>query len=467
MTRRIFIASMLVVLGVAAGAQPRAKYVFYFIGDGMGVNQVNAAETYLGALKGEIGTEPLCFASFPNAALVNTQSATNGVTDSAAAGTALSSGRKTKNGCVGMLQDLATSVKSVAEAARDAGAAVGVSTTVSIDHATPAAFYAHVKDRGRYHEIGRQLIQSKFDFFAASDFLEPEKDGENLYDLSEKGGYTIARGLRDFKSKEASAERVILFQSEEDSRKDKSCLPYALGRGGDALTLRQIAESGAEYLMGRKKNGFFFMLEGGKIDWSCHSNDIASAIHEVIDMDEAVKAACEFYKRHPGETLIVITADHETGGLVLGRGKYELHLDALRNQRQTAGAFTQRMDSLRLAMQGGLRWDDVKSLLADGFGFWDKVALSDKQAERLRKAFEKMQSGDAQDMKSMYARLDEMSDTAKDILAEISMTGWQSGGHSDGYVPVFAIGAGAERFHGRMDNTMIPKIIAEAAGWNL
>ena len=244
-------------------------------------------------------------------------------------------------------------------------------------------------------------------------------------------------------------------------------LPYALDRSDDDLTLKQIAESGIDFLMDKKKDGFFFMLEGGRIDWSCHSNDAAPMIAEVIDMDEAVKVAYEFYKQHPDETLIVITADHETGGLVLGRGPYELHLDVLQNQRQTVGTFTKMVDELRKEKGDNLQWEDVKALLTKGFGFWDKVKLSDKQTARLQKVFDKMKAGDSKDTKSMYARQDELANTAKDILAEIALVGWQSGGHSNGYVPVFAIGAGAEQFHGRMDNTMIPKIIAKSAGWNL
>lgn len=467
MIKRLFFASMLVVLSIAALAQPKAKYVFYFIGDGMGVNQVNATETYLGALQGRIGIEPLCFASFPNSAMVNTQSATNGVTDSAAGGSALASGNKTKNGALGVLKDLTTNVKSVAEAARDAGSAVGISTTVSVDHATPAAFYAHVGNRSEYHKIGLQLIESKFDFFGASDFLDPVKNGENLYELSEKGGYVIARGLEDFKAKKDKANRMILFQTEEASKRDKSCIPYLLDRREGDLTLKQIAESGIDYLMSKKKKGFFFMLEGGKIDWACHSNDIASAIQETIDMDEAVKVAYEFYKKHPKETLIVISADHETGGLALGRGPYELHLDVLQYQRQTPGAFTNQVDSLYRLKKSELQWDEVRELLAKGFGFWENVRLDDSQTDRLRRAYHKMMAGDAHDTKSMYDRQNELANTAKNILAEVALVGWQSGGHSDGYVPVFAIGVGADKFNGRIDNTEIPKTIAKIAGWNL
>ncbi len=282
---------------------------------------------------------PLCFPSFPNSALVNTQSGTNGVTDSAAGGTALASGNKTHNGTLGMLKDLTTNVKSIAEEARDEGYAVGISTTVSVDHATPGAFYAHVQGRGEYHKIGLQLIDSKFDFFAGSEFLKPVENNEDLYKLAKKGGYTIARGLQDFKKKEKKADKIILFQTEEAAKINTSCLPYALDRKPGDLTLKQIAESGIDYLMKKNKKGFFFMLEGGKIDWGCHSNDAAAFINELIDMDDAVRVAYDFYKQHPDETLIVITADHETGGLALGRGPYELHLDKLKEQRNTAATF--------------------------------------------------------------------------------------------------------------------------------
>ena len=148
MKKRFFSTLSILLVALACFAEGKAKYVFYFIGDGMGVNQVNAAETYLGALEGRIGIKELCFPSFPYVGLINTQSATNGVTDSAAGGTALASGNKTKNGALGVLKDLTTPVSCIAHWAQEAGAAVGVTTSVSIDHATPAAFYSHVAKRG-------------------------------------------------------------------------------------------------------------------------------------------------------------------------------------------------------------------------------------------------------------------------------------------------------------------------------
>lgn len=466
MNKKFFSVLLLAMASIVSFAQPKAKYVFYFIGDGMGVNQVNAAETYRGALKGIIGIEPLCFPSFPHVALVNTQSGTNGVTDSAAGGTALASGNKTHNGTLGLLKDLTTSVKSIAEEARDKGFAVGVSTTVSVDHATPGAFYAHVKGRNEYHKIGLQLYESKFDFFAGSEFLKPVQDGENLFDLAKQNGYTIARGLGEY-AKNKKADKLILFQTEEAAKRSPSCLPYALDRKESDLTLKQICETGIDYLQKKSKKGFFFMLEGGKIDWACHSNDAAGFITELIDMDQAVQVAYEFYKKHPKETLIVITADHETGGMTMGRGPYELHLDQLQYQRNTAATFSGRADSLfKTKGAENTTWEDMKALLSDGFGFFTKIQLNEAQTKRLQSAFEATKAGAAA-QKNEYDSANGISTTAKRVMDECALVGWQSGGHSNGYVPAFAIGVGSEQFDGRIDNTMIPKNIAKAMGINL
>lgn len=158
----------------------QAKYVFYFIGDGMGVNQVLGTEMYRSELKGEIGITPLLFTQFPFATVATTFSATNGVTDSAAAGTALATGNKTKNGTLGMKKDLETKINSVAAWAKDKGCRVGISTSVSVDHATPAAFYAHQAQRSSYYNVGLDLIKANYDFYAGSDFLDPTNKKEAM-----------------------------------------------------------------------------------------------------------------------------------------------------------------------------------------------------------------------------------------------------------------------------------------------
>ena len=470
MKRRLLSICLLACSIMLAMAQQKAKYVFYFIGDGMGVNQVNGTETFLGALEGRIGITPLCFGQFPYTGLVNTQSATNGVTDSAAGGTALATGHKTKNGALGVKADLETCIYSVATKAKECGAAVGVATSVSIDHATPASFYAHVKDRGMYHEIGKDLAASGFDFFAGSDFLKPEAtnedQGADLYAQCIQAGYTIARGYADYRKKASKAEKMLLLQPEADSKEDRTSLPYAIDRGKRALTLQDITRAGINFL-GKDKNtqGFFLMIEGGKIDWACHSNDAATLFKEVIDMDNAVKVAYEFYAQHPDETLIVITADHETGGLVLGTGAYELHTQVLAHQRQSAAAFSKQLAQQYKEKGEKFTWEFVRKQLEENFGFWGQITLDKHETERLQKAYKDFCDGVAKDTRTLYASENVIASTARKIMAAKAQIGWQSGGHSNNYVPVFAIGAGAERFTGRMDNTAIPEKIAEAAGY--
>ena len=470
MRNRLSIILLMFLFALTLSAQGKAKYVFYFIGDGMGVNQVNAAETYLGALQGRIGIQPLCFPSFPYSAFVNTQSATNGVTDSAAGGTALACGQKTKNGTLGMLKDLTTSVSSIADWARNSGAAVGITTSVAIDHATPAAFYAHVKERHEQYTIGKQLVESANDFYAGSDFTIPTDpeypNGPTLYEEANAKGFTISRGYADYQKRAANAKKMILLQSEEASKADRYSIPYALDRKDGDLTLTDITRAGIDFLMKKQgeKNGFFMMIEGGKIDWACHANDLAF-IPELIDMDNAVKVAYDFYKQHPDETLIIVTADHETGGIVLSRGLYEINLAAVGNQRITIEKLGKELHKMHDVKGDKLVWDDVKTFLAENFGFWDKISLTDEQTQRLVSSFKKIMDGTSKDQRTLYQNDDELAVTVRSIMSECAQVGWHVTSHSNGYVPCFAIGVGAEQIHGRIDNTEIPKIVAKAAGW--
>lgn len=447
-----------------------AKYVFYFIGDGMGVNQVQGTEYYLGELEGKTGISPLQFTQFPYSTVATTFSATNRVTDSAAAGTALATGHKTQNGAIGVLKDLQTPVNSVAVWAKNSGKRVGVTTSVSVDHATPAAFYAHVAGRGSYYNIGKDLYKAGFDFYAGSDFLQPtNKDNandENLYDMAGKNGYVIARGYKDYLKKSKKADKMILFQSEVASKQDRSAIPYAIDRTKSDLTLQDITRSAVNFLTKDASKGFFLMVEGGKIDWACHSNDAATVFQEVIDFDNAIKVAYEFYAQHPDETLIVITADHETGGIVLGTGPYELNLQVLKNQKVSESGFTKIVNQLREKSKNQVSWEDIKQALKENFGFWDSVKLSDKQEARLKAVYESSLKNQQMKLeKSEYAQDEPIAAEAKRIIDEIALVGWTSGGHSAGYVPIFAIGAGAELFQGRIDNTEIPLRIAKAAGY--
>ena len=470
--KKFLLAFALLAVFILPTQAQQPKYVFYFIGDGMGVNQVLGTEMYQSELKGEIGVTPLLFTQFPYATVAHTFSASNGVTDSAAAGTALATGNKTKNGAIGVNKDMAE-VSSVAVWAKNNGYKVGISTSVSIDHATPASFYAHENSRNNSYQIGLDLIESNFDFYAGSDFVNPNnknaKDGktyESLYDLTAKAGYTLARGYKDYQKKAKKAQKMILFQSEAASAKDNGSIPYAIDRQKGDMTLSEITRAGINFLSKNNEKGFFLMVEGGKIDWACHSNDGATVLTEVQDFDNAIKVAYEFYEQHPEETLIVITADHETGGLSLGTGSYDLNLQVLKEQKVSENGFTSILNGLRKKYKNQVSWEIVKQALKDNFGFWGNVKLNEKQEARLKAVYDKTFGNQPVDLeKSEYLQNEPLAGEAKRILNSIARLGWNSGGHSAGFVPVFAIGANAHLFQGRFNNIEIPVKIAEAAGY--
>lgn len=468
MKRFSLLVWMLLVAVVLPTVAQQAKYVFYFIGDGMGVNQVNGTEAYRAELEGRIGIRPLLFTQFPFATMATTYSATNGVTDSAASGTALATGNKTKNGTLGLLADQQTEVQSIACKAQEAGLRVGIATSVSVDHATPAAFYTHVPSRNDYYAIGQSMIRAGFDFYAGSDFQRPAgKNSEegSLYEQSKDGGYTIVRGYKEYKKKARKADKMILFQSEEASNRDRSSIPYAIDRDKQDLTLADITRAGIHFLT-KEEKGFFLMVEGGKIDWACHANDAATTFAEVEDFDNAIRVAYEFYEQHPDETLIVVTADHETGGFVLGTGQYALNLQELKHQRMSVNKLSAQFNELRRKTNNQVTWEMAQQTLARCFGFWDGLKLNKRQEARLRKTFDDtfMNQKPALDV-SEYQKDERLATVAKEIINEIAMVGWVSGSHSNGYVPVFSIGVGADKFSHRTDNAEIPMKIAEIAGW--
>ncbi len=447
--------------------EKKAKYVFYFIGDGMGVNQVNGTEMYLAEKEGRIGLKPLNFTQFPVVNFATTYSKYNSVTCSAAAGTALATGTKTKNGTIGMDSLHQAPLYSVAVQAKEAGKKVGITSSVSVDHATPAAFYAHQPNRSMYYEIGTDLPKTGFDFYAGAGFLQPKSKKDTaapeLYGLIEGAGYKIIRGNEAFEKQYTEAVKAVLIQKEGA---EKGCLPYAIDRKEGDLTLAQITENAIRFLTKEENDGFFLMVEGGKIDWACHGNDAATVFTEVIDMAEAVEKALDFYKQYPDETLIVITADHETGGIALGTGKYALNLQALQYQKLSKEELTRKIQELRTAKGNKVSWEDVRGVLSENLGFWKEVKLSDKQETRLKEIYKRSFGKNGVKLeKNLYAENELLAAEAIEIMDSIALVGWTSGGHSAGVVPVFAIGVGSHLFSGKLDNTDIPRKIAEAAGY--
>lgn len=458
MQRTILLCLALIfVTGLSA---QQAKYIFYFIGDGMGFNHVHITEMYLGELQGRIGVEPLLFSQFPCVTVATTYSATSGVTDSAAAGTALATGIKTANGTIGLAKDGKTQLTSIAGSAKSRGYKVGIATNVAIDDATPAAFYAHTANRHNTYSIGLQLTQSGFDFFAGAGLRTPEKEGEeNLFSLAKKNKYTFVKGYDEYAFKKKIAERIILCQSDSSNIHG---LPYAIDRKDGDLSLPDITRAGIDFLTREGSTGFFFMIEGGKIDWCGHSNDAATVLHEIIDFNEAIKIAYEFYNQYPDETLIVVTADHETGGLIPGNGKYELNLKVLQHQKRSQADYTRVLNELRRTHNNNVSWEIIKKSLSENFGFWSEVELDKQQEKRLLEVYNDTFGNTAVEMKkSLYERDEPLSVVAKSILNDIAMVSWTNEAHSGSYVPVYAIGIGSNNFRGKMDISQIPEVIAE------
>lgn len=469
MLKRLFFTVVLFYTVVSSSFGQQAKYIFYMIGDGMGINQVHLTEMYLSNLQGQIGRTPLVFSQFPFSSFATTYSQSHGVTDSAAGGTALAVGKKTKNGVIGMDSTGTTPHKSIAYAAQDKGFKVGITTSVSIDHATPASFYANRASRSMYYEIAQDLTTSNFDFFAGAGFLRPnttfdKKEAPSIFPQIEQAGYTIVKGYDSFKKQQLNGQKLILTDSEG---KPSNALPFAIDKKDDDLKLSEITSAAIDVLSTKNTSGFFLMVEGGKIDHSSHANDAATTIQEVLDFNDAVKVAYDFYQQHPDETLIVVTADHETGGLIIGNGGSNLRTKNLQHQKMSQGRLSTLITELR-DTKPNATWDDVKNILHDNLGLWGEIKVSEKEQQPIVEAYEaSFINHKDETKKTLYANDNKIAALAITLLNTKSNVSWASTGHSATAVPVFAIGVGAEKFGQSMDNTEIPKKIAEAAGLDL
>ena len=451
---------------ITASAFGQAKYVFYFIGDGMGVNQVQMTELYRAAVNGNLGVEPLAFTQFPVATMSTHYSASSDVTDSAASGTALACGVKTINGRIGVDPD-GNKVESVAEMAKANGKKVGIVTTVPVNHATPAAFSAHQLSRGWGYEIALDQIAEGFDFYAGSEVMDNDRDKDgnkvdSVLPKFEAAGYTICN-VDEFNAGYKDMQKVLMLPGEGQD------VTLAINSRHDDpskhITLTQMVESAITFLMKDNKKGFFLMAEGGEIDHGGHSNDAASTVYEVMDMDNAIKVALEFYKKYPKQTLIVVSADHETGGLVV-KPKDEVQLARLQNQKYSTGTLSNMLKESIQKSPEALSWDFVKDFLKEQLGFWDTININWEEEKRLRDIYEStVAKRKAGSVKDLYADNAKIVAEAVAILNNRSGIFWSGGGHSAGYTPVYAIGVGCEKFSHKTDNTQRPKLIKEIAAY--
>ena len=364
----VFAASAMADAGTALYSGKPAKYVFLFIGDGMGLPQTTAAEKYAG--------RKMVINAMPGQGITTTHAADRFITGSAASATALGCGQKTNIGMIGMTPDQ-KKVKSVAEIAKEMGWKVGIISSVSIDHATPAAFYAHVPSRSMYHHIDHALVDSGFDFFGGGGLKDPagkrvlkaDPKAETLGDAfakAEEAGYKVIKNKADFMALKPGDGKVIAIN---EWLQDSGAMPYVMDMTEKDITLPELASKAIEMLDNDK--GFFLMLEGGKIDWACHANDGVASILNTISFDDSVKVAVEFAKKHPEETLIVVTGDHECGGLTLGWAgtSYGSYYDILGAQKVSFQKFSDEIMAKYVKdCAGKCSFDDLKALITENFG---------------------------------------------------------------------------------------------------
>lgn len=458
--KRSLLSVWLLCIAIVATAQ--AKYVFFFIGDGMGPNQVLTAEMYQAAVKGQNGRVPLCMSQFPYSGQAATFSASDGITDSAAAGTCLASGKKTNNGMIGQTPD-GTPAYSVASRLKEEGWGIGIMSTVPVDHATPASHYAHAEKRSNYYLIGTHLTESNFDFFGGGGFQRPNDkhnpSAPNLYDLARQAGYTLVGSYAEAQKNLKKKKLLLVPQTDIDHpNRGAEALPYAIDQQEGDLNLAQIVDIAIQHLS--QHDRFFMMAEGGKIDYAGHGNDGATNIHEVLDFDRAIQVAYRFYEQHPDETLIVVTADHETGGMALGNNQ-PLRLERLAYQQCSSDTLSARLTALCQQYAEQLTWEQVKAFLAANTGLFGGLSVTAEEEAVLQDAFNNMMRQQAS-LKTLYADINALAAKAKELVNHKAGLGWTTHGHSATAVPVFAVGVGAERFTGWMDNSDIAPRIYQA-----
>lgn len=493
-------AAVPVMPALAEEADVKApKYVFLFIGDGMSYPQIQATADYLGAMEQGAqydilsGPKALTMMSFPVAGSATTFDSTSFCPDSASTATSISTGYKTYSGSINVDETGTVEYETIAEKLKEQlGYKIGVISSVNLNHATPAAFYAHQVSRNSYYEISNELIESGFDYFAGGALLQPtgkEEDQPDSYTLAEEAGYKVIRTQAEAEALTAEDGKAIVIS---ETLADSDSMSYENDRAEDEWALADYVDKGIEVL--DNETGFFMMVEGGKIDWACHANDAGSTINDTIALDNAVAEAVEFYNEHPDETLILVTGDHETGGLTIGFAgtDYDTFLTNLSNQKLSYAKYDEEYVSKY--KEEGTDFDTVMTDITELFGLvppadgqveteatmdskdmhpesedTGSLVLTQYEYDKLKAAYETTMSRTGeeeigQEEYLLYGSYEPLSVTVTHILNNKSGINFASYAHTGLPVAVFAQGNGQEQFEGYYDNTDIYNKMAELLG---
>lgn len=415
-----------------AQAPASPKNIIFMIGDGMGPAYTTAYRYYRA---GEAGSEvkPTVFDELL-VGMASTYPADNTwVTDSAASATALASGVKSYNGAIGVdAQKLP--VQSVLGQARKAGWSTGVVATSQVNHATPAGFVANVASRRMYDAIAEQYVQKRI---ADNTMLDLILGGGQRYFSRDPGGLSEQMAEQGYQQIWDLADLDSLTQLPAMGLVADVALPHAIDSDQPERLVAMTDK--ALSLMSQQEQGFFLLVEGSQIDWCGHGNDIACAMAEMHDFSLAIERAKAFVDENP-DTLLVITADHSTGGLTLGaNGVYEWKPEVVAQVRASVRPITETL------MAGS------SAELAERWRQHVDFDLSEEELSALDTAYGK---GDKALARAVLK-----------VINDRSLTGWTTGGHTAVDVPVMAYGAGAEAFIGYQDNVNIPQRMMAMMGW--
>lgn len=433
--------------------------------------------------------------NFPVAGSAQTYDSTSFAPDSASTATSIATGNKTWSGSINVSEDFTEEYETIAEKLKaQKDYKIGVISSVNINHATPAAFYAHQASRNDYYDIGMEMVESGFDYFAGGALLDPtgeNEDQKDIYQVAEEAGYKVVKTQAEAEALTQADGKVVVI---DEHLADSDAMAYDMDLQDGQWALADYVNKGIEML--DNENGFFMMVEGGKIDWACHANDAAATITDTLALDEAVAEAVEFYQEHPDETLILVTGDHETGGLTIGYAgtDYDTFLTNFNNQKISYAKFDS--DYVAGYKENKTDFDTVMKDVTELFGLKAPVSAeestqqkdsADKHPEstddgslvmtqyeydKLKEAYDTTMSRTGeeeefgQDEYVKYGSYEPLTITITHILNNKSGINFGSYAHTGLPVEVFAQGAGQEEFEGYYDNTDIYKKMAALTGVN-
>lgn len=432
---------------MAGAAKAQSKNLIVLIGDGMGPAQISATRYFQQYTKGvsHLNLDPY----YVGQATTYADRGEDGgkivsgiVTDSASAGTAFATGHKTYNAGISVSnEDVSKPFASIIEAAEASGKATGLVTTARITHATPAVYASHVRNRDNEAAIASQYLESGVDvlmgggkqFFVTKDEKGKRTDKNILPDFKAKG-YTVVENTSALNALTSKNTKVLgLFGS--------SHVAYVPDRTAETPSLAAMT-SKALNILSTDKDGFVMMIEGGRIDHAGHANDLPTLVQEALDFDAAFKTAIEFAKKD-GNTSVVVTADHETGGLSLSRDNiYEINIDLWNKQKHSS-------ESLAAALEAAQTPEEIRSIVTENTWITD---LSDEEVTQIM-------NGDG----SSYKR----EGAYNAVISKRLLVGWSGHGHSAVDVGVWAYGPIADKIKGQVDNTQIATAGAAVVGVDL